>query len=51
MRRANLSRRKIRYDMASGALSYLKFGRSTRFDPHDVDAYIEARRISHRRTH
>ena len=47
--RANLSLRKLRYDMASGALPYHKFGRATRFSPADVDAYIEARRIGRRR--
>jgi len=49
--RTKLSLRKIRYDMASGALAFIKFGRSARFDPRDVDVYIETRRINHRRTH
>ena len=48
IKRTKLSLRKIRYDMAAGALPYCKFGRSTRFDPLDVDAYIAGRRIGRR---
>lgn len=46
--RTKLSRRKLSYDLASGALPYVKFGRSTRFLATDVDAYIYARRIGRR---
>ena len=49
--RTKLSLRKLRYEMASGALPYIKIGRSTRFAPADVDAYIEARRINLRRNY
>ena len=45
IKRTKLSRRKLLYDMAAGALPYCKFGRATRFAPHDVDSYIAARRI------
>lgn len=44
-----LSRRKLQNEMAAGALAYVKFGRSTRFHPEDVRAYVETRRIRRRR--
>lgn len=47
-RRLRLSKRKIQLDMAAGAIAYVKLGRATRFKPADVDAYIEARRVSRR---
>lgn len=46
-----LSKRKIQNDMRGGALAFIKFGRSTRFDPHDVQSYIDARRIARRGHH
>jgi hypothetical protein len=49
IKRTKLSLRKLRYDMASGALTYHKFGRSTRFAPDDVQSYMDARRIGRRR--
>ena len=48
MRRTKLSRRKILYDKAAGALPYIQFGRSIRFDPADIDAYINRRRVKTR---
>lgn len=44
-----LSRRKLQNEMAAGALAYVKFGRSARFRPEDVRAYVEARHIRRRR--
>ncbi len=41
-----VSKRKLQLDMANGALAYVKLGRSVRFLPADLHAYILARRIS-----
>jgi len=43
-----LSRRKVQNDMAAGAIAYIKFGRSVRFSPEDVAAYVASRRIKRR---
>lgn len=49
VRYTKLSLRKIQYDVTAGAISCCKFGRSLRFKPEDVSAYVESRRISRRK--
>lgn len=49
VRYTKLSVRKIQYDVSAGAISCCKFGRSLRFKPDDVSAYVESRRISRRK--
>lgn len=46
--RTKLSRRKLLNDKAAGALPYIQFGRSIRYDPVDIDTYINRRRVKAR---
>lgn len=43
-KRLNLSVRSIERLVASGELKALKIGRATRFDPRDVEAYLDGLR-------
>lgn len=45
-RRLGISVRKLYYEIAAGAIAYHKLGRSTCFDPEDLERYKASRRIN-----
>lgn len=44
-RRANLNEETVRRAVARGELKAYRFGRVIRYDPSDVEAWLESRRI------